>query len=188
MRRLALLALATTAAIAAGGAAATAASAASPTARARLQGEFRMTGQITAALHVPGERRGNRVVRLWVFTPRCASGACSRVTLVRTTAHGRDRLQLRRRAAGYYTGTGLFDAPVRCGGKTYKRGSAVPFVITVRITGATVSGGVTVASAVKATYRSRTRVNRTPCVKLPARDAAKYRGKLVTLTPPPGAP
>jgi hypothetical protein len=98
MKRLALLALATTAAIAAGGAAATAASAASLAAKARLEGEFHMTGQVTSALNVPGERRGNRVVRLWVFTPRCASGACSRVTLVRTTAHGRDRLQLRKRS------------------------------------------------------------------------------------------
>jgi hypothetical protein len=164
------------------------AGAAPRTSSARLEGEFKMSGKITAALHVPGEHRGKRVVRLWVFTPRCASGVCSKVTLVRTSGHGRDRLVLRRRKPGYYTGSGVFDAPIRCGGKTYKRGSAVPFVITVRITGATVSGGATVATALKATYRSRARANRTPCVKLPQRDAATYRGKLVTLTPPPGAP
>ena len=193
MRRVALSALATTTALAAGGGAigaigAAPASAASLTARARLEGEFRMAGKITAALHVPGEHRGQRVTRLWVFTPRCASGACSKVTLVRTSSHGRDRLQLRRHGHGTYTGTGLFDAPLRCGGKTYKRGSAVPFVITVRITSATVSGVVAVATALKTSYRRRTRVNHSPSVKLPARDAAKYRGKLVTLTPPPGAP
>ncbi|MBV9310448.1 MAG: hypothetical protein JOZ73_06440, partial [Solirubrobacterales bacterium] len=39
-------------------------------ASARLQGEFRMSGKITSALHVPGERRGKKIVRSWVFTPR----------------------------------------------------------------------------------------------------------------------
>jgi hypothetical protein len=97
-------------------------------------------------------------------------------------------LTLHRRAPGYYSGKGIFDAPARCGGRTYPRGEAVPFKITVRITATTRAGAAVVASRIKATYRNRSRVNRTPCVKLPAHDAAKYRGRLVTLTPPAGTP
>jgi hypothetical protein len=151
-------------------------------ATARLVGQFLLTGRVTVARGVRGEHRGQKVVRTWTFTPGCTSGPCGTLGLVRSRASGSDRLVLRRRAPGYYVGNGTFYAPLRCGRRTYPRGSAVPFTITVRITHAVLAGSAVVASAINATYTNRSRRNLTPCVAILGHDAAAYSGHVVVPT------
>jgi len=146
-----------------------------------------MLGTVTVAQDIRGERHGEKAKRLWSFTSRCAAGHCRTVRLVRHRAGGLDRLTLRRRRAGYYTGNGLFYAPLRRASKYVRRGEAVPFTITLRITGGELSTGTDIASAVHATYTNRSRTNLTRCVAIPGHDAAVYSGTLMTLPSPPPA-
>jgi hypothetical protein len=154
-------------------------------ATARLQGAFEMLGTVTVAQDIRGERRGQRATRLWTFTSRCPAGECRTVRLVRHRAGGVDRLTLRRHGAGYYTGEGLFYAPLRCASRYVRRGEAVPFTIRLRITGGELSTGTDIASAVRATYTNGSRTNLTRCVAIPGHDAAVYSGTLMTLPSPP---
>jgi hypothetical protein len=140
-----------------------------------------MLGTVTVAKNITGERRGDRAKRVWMFTSQCAAGQCRTVQLVRHRAGGIDRVQLERRAAGYYTGTGRFYAPLRCASHTVRRGESVPFTITVRIKGTEITHGVDVADALRATYTNRSRRNLTKCVAIPGHDAAKYTGVLAML-------
>ncbi len=151
---------------------------AAPPAIARLTGLFAMAGRVTVASDVPGEHVGQRVTRRWTFTPMCAVGSCSAVTLVRTRASGEDQLVLRLLAPGDYGGNGSFNAPLRCGGRVYPNGERVPFTITVRVTGATYLFGVPVATQLSATYKNTSRVNLTRCVGVLGHDAASYQGQL----------
>jgi hypothetical protein len=152
---------------------------------ARLEGVFEMLGQVTLAKDIKGERRGQRAKRAWTFDSSCAGGQCAGVALVRHRSGGVDRLTLRRRRPGYYTGTGIFYVPLRCAGRTVRRGESVPFTITLTITGAQMVGTDDVANAVSATYMNRSRRNLTRCVAFPGHDAASYTGKLLALPPPP---
>jgi hypothetical protein len=152
---------------------------------ARIEGKFEMLGTVTVASDIRGERRGQRAKRVWTFNSSCATGQCATLVLVRQRSGGTDRLTLRRRTAGDYTGTGLFYVPLRCAGHMVRRGESVPFTITVRITGAEIVGTADVASALSATYTNRSRRNLTRCVALPGHDAASYTGKLTALPPPP---
>lgn len=148
-------------------------------AHARLTGHFTMTGRITTAIRIHGERKGERVRRTWTFTPKCSSGACARIGLERERSGGQhDRLTLRHREPGHYVGSGSFYAPVRCGGKLYHRGELVRFTIDVRVTHATTSGQMVIADRLSATYVNRRRINETPCVAFPGHDAARYSGRL----------
>jgi hypothetical protein len=142
----------------------------------RLEGQFQMNGQITAALHVLGEQVGQTIVRTWTFTPTCAAGPCAQVALTRQRAAGSDNLLLSLTAANLYTGTGVFYAPLRCAGSGVARGESVPFKVTVQITGTTLEGGVPVATQVYATYADLGRHNLTRCVAVPGHDAAVYSG------------
>ncbi len=152
-------------------------------ASARLQGIFAMTGVITDAVNAGGEHPGERVRRTWTFASSCPTGACPTVALLRTRNRTvpplTDRLVLRRRSPGYYSGTATFLAPMRCGGQRYAKGEAVPFSITVRITAAQTTGGQVLASGVRAFYRNPQRIGLTRCVSAPAHDAARYTGRLV---------
>lgn len=146
---------------------------------ARLQGQFRLTGHVTAAVGVRGERVGQTVLRTWTFVPTCLVGPCQTLALVRQRAAGTDRLLLGLVAADYYSGTGSFYVPVRCHGRVQRRGMLVPFTITAQITSAVLgSEGIPVATEIHATYTNRTRINRTRCVAAPAHDAAAYDGSL----------
>jgi hypothetical protein len=145
---------------------------------ARLEGPFQLAGRVTVAKLIPGERAGQTVSRTWTFNPACPAGACDTVTLVRARASGADRLLLHRRKPGYYVGDGTFFAPVRCGSQIYVKGAAVPFTITVRVTGLLAAPGVLVASRVSASYVNRSRRNLTPCVGVLGHDAATYHGHL----------
>jgi hypothetical protein len=148
---------------------------------ARLQGVFRLGGRITVAIRVPGERVGQPVLRTWTLIPACPAGPCPVIGLVRQRPTGRDRLRLRRLAPALYVGSGSFLAPLRCGSRTYPRGAAVPYTIAVRITATAISGGVTLATGIHATYTNRVRINLTRCVSVLGHDAATYRGALMRL-------
>jgi hypothetical protein len=152
-------------------------------ASARLQGVFAMSGRITDAVNAGGEHPGEVVRRTWTFTSTCPAGACPTVALIRTrsrTTPARvDQLVLHRRSPGFYSGTATFLAPVRCAGRRYAKGEAVPFSITVRVIAAQTVGGQVLASRVRAFYRNPQRIGLTKCVSVPAHDAARYTGKLV---------
>lgn len=179
MRRTLAIALVAAPAAGALASAAPAAAAAGPVGSARLQGRFQMAGRVTSASNVRGVHVGDRVARIWTFTPGCAVGACPTVTLARARGHGSDTVKLKRKGRGYYTGSSSFYAQLRCGSRVYTRGWLVPFRITVRITAAAASGGVVVATRLKASFLNRSRKNETPCVVPPGHDAAKYHGHLV---------
>ena len=151
-------------------------------ANARLEGQFALSGRITVAQNVRGERVGQAVSRTWTFTPSCATGVCSTIALVRSRAAGSDQLVLSRRSPGYYVGSGSFFAPLSCGRDTWRRGSEVPFTITVRVTAAALAGSDVVATRLRATYTNRSRTNRTPCVAVLGHDADVYTGRVVPTT------
>jgi hypothetical protein len=151
-------------------------------ANARLQGQFALSGRVTVAKNIRGERVGQTVSRTWTFTPSCATGVCSTIVLVRSRAIGSDQLVLSLRAPGYYAGSSSFFAPLRCGRHTWRRGSVVPFTISVRVTAAALAGSDVVATQIRATYTNRTRTNRTPCVAVLGHDAAVYTGQVVPTT------
>jgi hypothetical protein len=152
---------------------------------ARLQGQFHLTGHVTAALGVRGERVGQPVQRTWTFLPTCPVGPCRTLALVRQRATGTDRLLLGLVAADYYSGTARFYAPLRCHGRVHRRGALVPFTVTAQITNAVLGGdGIPVATEIHATYTNRSRINRTRCVAAPAHDAAAYDGSLAVNSAP----
>lgn len=153
---------------------------------ARLQGDFLLAGRVTAAANIRGEHVGQKVSRTWTFAPKCPTGACRSIGLVRRRAGGSDTLLLTRRSPGLYGGSGTFYVPLRCGSRTYSRGASVPFTITVRVSGAALAGGDALATRIDATYTNRSRSNLTPCVMLPAHDAATYHGRVVSPMSPIG--
>jgi hypothetical protein len=147
---------------------------------ARLQGQFLLSGRVTTAVRVRGERAGQRVTRSWGFASPCPVGPCPTLLLVRQRAAGGDSLVLQQRGPGYYTGSGSFYVPLRCGGRTYPAGELVPFSIAVRVMRAAPDAfGTLVATAISARYTNRYRRNLTPCVAVTGHDAALYQGKLV---------
>jgi hypothetical protein len=150
-------------------------------AAARLQGVFAINGTITRAVGIPDERRGQAVQRLWTFTALCQTGACAAVQLDRPREGGADRILLKRRGPGLYKGVGSFIAPASCHGVSYRKGMLVPFTMSVRITAFGVLGPLVQATRVRATYRSRKRINLTRCVAAPSSDAAGYGGALVAV-------
>jgi hypothetical protein len=150
------------------------ASAQGPTSDALLKGTFQMSGRVTVADNVRGERVGQVVTRTWTFTPQCATAPCATVQLVRGRAAGTDTITLQQTPAGTYTGSGLFYAPLRCSGRIYPRGQEIPFRITVRITATNGSE----ASAISANYVNRRRTNLTPCIGVLGHDSAHYVGLL----------
>jgi hypothetical protein len=151
------------------------ASAQPATSDALLTGKFQMSGRVTVAHNVRGERVGQVVTRTWTFIPQCASAPCATVQLVRSRSGGTDTLTLQQTPTGTYTGSGLFYAPLRCSGRIYPRGQEIPFRITVRIT----ATNGTAASAISASYVNRERTNLTPCIGVLGHDSAHYVGLLV---------
>jgi hypothetical protein len=153
---------------------------AAPTSRALLTGQFLLAGRVTVAHNIKGERVGDRALRTWTFTPRCQTGACRAVRLVRRRgAKLSDTVILHLLGPGEYGGTGLFYAPLRCAGHTYPRGESVPFTIGLHVTAAALILGLDVATRITATYESRARTNLTRCVHVPGHDAAAYHGHLI---------
>jgi hypothetical protein len=147
--------------------------------RARLSGQFQMAGRVLTAVNIRGEHKGQRVKRVWTFTPRCASGACRQIKLARQRAAGTDHLVLKRIRPAFYQGFGKFYAALRCAGRLYHRGESVPFRIQVRVTYARRLNGIPVATRIRAWYRNRVRHNLTNCIAIPGHDSAGYHGHLV---------
>jgi hypothetical protein len=154
-------------------------------AAARLSGTFVMTGAVTKAVGVPGERAGDTIHRTWAFLPLCASGPCTAVELVRSRQGGTDRVLLHQRGPAFYTGVGTFLAPTRCHGVRYRKGVLVPFTISLRVVTAAALGSAVQATGVSAFYRNRKRLNLTKCFAAPSYDSARYLGAL--LPPPPSS-
>jgi hypothetical protein len=150
-----------------------------PATPALLEGSFAMTGHVTVAVDVRGERAGQAIARTWSFAPTCPSSPCPTVTLTRQRAGGSDRVRLRLTAPGLYTGTGRFYRPLRCAGRTARPGERIPYRIGVRVTATTVtSAGVKVVRAIRASYVNVRRINLTRCVAFLGHDAARYTGTL----------
>jgi hypothetical protein len=137
-----------------------------------------MTGRVTVADDIPGERAGQTVRRTWSLSSHCRAKQCPTATLTRKRSAGTDRITLKRRSPAYYVGSGHFYAPVRCGSHSYSHGALVPFTIAVRITAAVPFGPLAQATKVRATYLNRSRTNLTPCVSALGHDSARYTGAL----------
>jgi hypothetical protein len=162
--------------------------ASSSAAASRLGGTFRMLGRLADVHNVKGERRGQRVQRTWFFIPRCPSGSCQRVTLVRRRSgkHIRDVLLLKRRRQNLYVGTGHFWIALKCAGQIIQHGGRATEKITVRVMRTVLVGATPVATGIKATYQNPSRVNLTKCPGGIGHDAANYNGTLTS--PAPGPP
>jgi PKD domain-containing protein len=154
----------------------------------RLQGTWAMNGRITRAENVRGEHKGQKVARTWTFKATCSGGRqCRTVTLTRRRAHKKtDKTVLQRKSSTRYTGRGRFFVPLRCAGKTYKKGGVAPFTISVTITKVKKVQSRSFATRIHATYNNPRRVNRTPCSGGIGRDAATYSGRVTSVVP--GAP
>jgi hypothetical protein len=152
-----------------------------PRSTALLTGTFTMQGRITAAVGVRGEHRGETITRTWVFQAQdCGRTSCQQLVLNRERAPGlQSTITLRRGADGTYRGTGTFDAPLRCLGRTYPLGETAPYRISVRITQAVLVNGVPFAWTIAASYGSGQRIDHTICPLGPSHDAAQYTGMLV---------
>jgi hypothetical protein len=135
----------------------------------QLQGTVQMTGTLTVAKNVRGEHVGQVIQRTWTFTPLCPAAPCATVRLVRQRANGSDTLTLHQTAPATYAGAGRFYAPLKCTGRIYRPGQAVPFRITVH---------VTATGQLSATYVNRSRLNLTPCIGVLGHDSAHYTGQL----------
>ncbi len=148
----------------------------------RLAGTFLMLGKLTDVHNVKGEHRGQRVQRTWFFVPRCPSGSCQRVTLVRRRSGKliRDVLVLKHRRPNVYAGTGRFWVALKCAGQLIQHGGRATETITVRITRTRVIGTTTFAAGIKANYVNPRRVNLTKCPGGIGHDAATYGGTLTT--------
>jgi hypothetical protein len=135
----------------------------------QLQGTVQMTGTVTVANNVRGEHVGEVVQRTWTFTPSCPAAPCATVQLVRQRANGTDTLTLHQIGPDAFAGAGVFYAPLRCTGRIYLPGQAVPFTITVH---------VTATGQLRATYVNRSRLNLTPCIGVLGHDSVRYTGQL----------
>jgi len=151
-----------------------------------VRGPFFMTGRVTVAKHVGGERRGQVVLRGWLFASGCATaGPCRTVVLLRARAGGADRVVLRLVGEHRYAGSGSFSVPVSCAGRRFARGGVAPFSIVVEVVGTQAEQGVSFATAITASYVNPRRVNRTHCAGFIGHDAARYAGGLATGLPAP---
>jgi hypothetical protein len=156
----------------------------------RLEGSFRMSGTLTTVDNVYGEHRGEHVQRTWSFFPRCATGPCDRVTLMRRRSrrHILDVVRLVGRGRGVYRGRGEFWIALTCAGGVVKHGGLATETITVRVVGAATLGTTRVATRLRATYTNPVRRNLTRCPGGIGHDAARYRGRRLTPLPGPPAP
>ena len=152
----------------------------------RVLGRFLMTGTVTQAVGIPGERPGERLARTWRVRPYgCAESDCPRIVVVRNRGAQREsKLTLHRVSASAYRGTGSFYVPLKCLGRTYARGSVAPYVLTLVVTHWVLSGSIRYATKISATYVNTQRSDRTRCPLGIVHDAARYTGTLKSAVPP----
>jgi PKD repeat protein len=156
---------------------------------ARISATFVMHGRIVTAIRVRGEHRGESIIRRWTFVGvDCARDACARLSLRRQRSASRvDRLMLTRVGVGSYAGSGRFTSALRCRGRRYPHGLAVPYRISVRVAQVVRIEGIAFASAVTATYTNVRRIDHTVCPIGPSHDAALYLGVASPVPSPPAA-
>jgi PKD repeat protein len=151
---------------------------------ARLQGTWKMSGKVTRADGVRGERKGQKLTRKWTFTSSCASGPCPKVTVRRERSSKQvDKLTLTRLGSAGYKGSGKFYVRLKCNGKTYNRGGIAYYKIGLTVTKSRTVQDKKFATAMRATYNNTRRVNKTPCPGSIGRDAGTYTGKLSSAVP-----
>jgi PKD repeat protein len=162
---------------------------AKPSDSGRVVGVFLMSGRITTAVRVRGERPGQTITRRWVFVGQsCSYRYCKLLSLQRERSdHKVSTISLHRTPNGSYQGKGLFYASLGCLGKTYPRGEAVPYRVTVRVTRAVTIQGISFAQSLAATYSNSARTDRTACPVGSSHDAAGYTGSASPLPSPPNA-
>ena len=155
---------------------------------ARIGGTFVMSGVVTVAVDVRGERRGEQVTRRWTISARGCDGGSVCDQLLLTRNRGRvmgSFVVLRRVGRGRYRGSGAFWSALRCLGHTYRLGSRAPYTITLAVARRRLIGSVWYATSVNATYANLSRSDGTRCPLGPAHDAARYRGRLESRLPKP---
>ncbi len=158
-----------------------------PVVDARVVGTFAMSATVTVAVHVRGERVGQRLARTWTIVPRgCQGSVCQLLALDRVRGGGQhDQLTLQRVGSGRYVGSGVFYVALSCLGRIDPYGSRVPYRITLTVRGATIVQGIRFAQRIAATYVNPRRSDRTRCPIGPSHDAASYLGRLGSPLPSP---
>ncbi len=154
---------------------------------ARVIGAFAMQAQVTKAVNVRGERRGQQLQRRWTLTAQeCEGSVCKALSLQRQRSRGiQEALTLKRTGTGVYAGRSSFYAPLRCKGRLYRRGARVPYRITLAVAGAEAVQGIAFARSITASYLNARRIDRTPCPLGPSHDAARYTGAALAPLPTP---
>jgi hypothetical protein len=152
-------------------------------------GAFAMSGRITTAVNVRGERPGQAIRRQWTFA---GSGCTKRYCRILRLRRGRDggrhsTLTLERQSDGSYRGSSVYYAALSCVGRVFPRGETVPYSIDVRVTATATIQGRIFARRLSATYVNLDRIDHTPCPLGPSHDAARYVGTAAPLVSPPQA-
>jgi PKD repeat protein len=154
---------------------------------ARVVGTFAMSATVTVAVHVRGERVGQRLARTWTIVPSgCQGSVCQVLALDRARGGGQhDQLTLQRVGSGRYVGRGVFYVALSCLGRIDPQGSRVPYRITLTVGSATIVQGIRFARRITATYVNPRRSDATRCPLGPSHDAASYAGRLGSPLPSP---
>jgi hypothetical protein len=155
---------------------------------ARVIGVFAMQADVTRAMNVRGEHRGQTLQRRWTLTPsECEASVCQTLRLQRERAAGiTEAVTLKRTGAGTYAGRGSFYVPLRCKHRLYPHGARAPYRITLAVAMAEAVQGISFARTIRATYVNHRRIDRTACPLGPSHDAATYDGSAAA--PPPTPP
>lgn len=154
---------------------------------ARVIGVFAMQADVTRAVNVRGEHRGQLLQRRWALTPAgCEASVCQTLRLERERSAGiTEAVTLKRTGAGTYAGRGSFYVPLRCRGRRYPHGARAPYRITLAVASAEAVQGISFARTIRATYVNRRRIDRTACPLGPSHDAATYGGGATGPLPTP---
>jgi hypothetical protein len=157
--------------------------------RARVTGAFAMSGRITTAVNVRGERPGQAIRRRWTFAGSgCTKRYCRTLRLRRGRGGGRhSTVTLKRQSDGSYHGSSVYSAALSCLGRVFPHGETVPYSIDVRVSATATVQGRVFARRLSATYVNLDRIDHTPCPLGPSHDAARYVGTAAPLASPPQA-
>jgi PKD repeat protein len=156
---------------------------------ARVVGTFKLHAYVTTAVNVRGEHAGQKFIRIWKIIPKeCDRSICKVLSLRRQISdHRHDHITLDRVGPGMYRGQGVFYAPLECLGKTYPRGSRIPYTITLTVHHAVTIQGIRFAHSLRATYNNPYRTDETPCPLGSSHDAGRYWGHVESPPAPPVA-
>jgi PKD domain len=154
---------------------------------ARVIGTFAMQADVTEAVNVRGEHRGQLLQRRWTLTAaECEASVCQTLQLQRQRSAGiTEAVTLKRTGAGSYAGRGSFYVPLRCKGRLYLHGARAPYSITLAVVTAEAVQRISFARTIRARYVNRRRIDRTACPLGLSHDAATYSGSATGPLPTP---